>query len=553
MSIERTVRLVAVVAVCAASQFLAKLPAAAQLRGGPVFRVSGKSERLEMIINTSRILTLDYNVPRIVVQNQDILQATPLSPNQVQVFARRTGVTSLNLWDEKGDVYTVDVVVTGDARELQQLLALQYPEAELHVRPLNQSVVISGYVPSADMVSPVIRIAEDYYPSVINAIRVGGVQQIALKVKVLEVSRTKLRALGFDWAQISGNNFIVQNVAGVIGAVTSGGGSPTGSGTQTVSFGIVDGSNAFFGFLEALQQKNLVKVMAEPVLTTTSGRPATFHVGGEFPVIVPQSLGTVSIEYREFGTRLDFVPIVLGNGSLRLEVRPAVSEIDPARSVTVNGITVPGLRTRWVDTGIEMQVGQTFALAGLIQNRVEAENRGFPILADMPWIGAAFRRVQEQNNEIELLITVTPEFVEGMDAHEVPPGGPGQGSAIPNNTELMMRGYMEVPSCGPNGYVPATEPGDGPPEEAHAPSLGVPHSPIPGASNPSSSSRPSPDASLTSQTRRRLPPVVVRTAAMEPVSDPFLTRGGRTRVLPVVPVKLLPPTIIGPVGYEKLK
>ena len=415
----------------------------------PVFRVSGPSQRMEMIVHTSRTLTMPQKIPRLVVQNQDLVDATPLSPNQIQIFARRTGMTSLNLWADDGSVYTVDVVVTGDARELQQLLEMQFPDVELRVQPVAQSVILSGYVPSADIVSSIVQIAEAYYPKVINNLRIGGVQQIALKVKVMEVSRTKLRKLGFDWGQLSGNNFIVQTVSGTISSVATAvsGGTPSaaGTGSDTVSFGIVDGNDAFFGFIEMLQQNNLVKVLAEPVLTTTSGRPASFHSGGEFPIIVPQSLGTMSIEYREFGTRLDFVPIVLGNGDLRLEVRPSVSEIDGARSATINGISVPGIRTRWVDTAVEMKVGQTYALAGLIQHRVEAEKRGIPWLADLPWVGAAFRRVVEQNNEIELLIMITPDFVGGMDADDAPTQGPGTSTRSPRDSDLYMRGLLEVP------------------------------------------------------------------------------------------------------------
>jgi pilus assembly protein CpaC len=265
----------------------------------------------------------------------------------------------------------------------------------------------------------------------------------------MEVSRTKLRRMGFDWANFNGNDGIVQNAAGLIGSysLVSGAQEVLSSGGETIAFGIVNDANAFFGFLDALRQYNLVKVLAEPTLVTVSGRPASFNSGGEFPIIVPQSLGTVSIEYRQFGTRVDFVPIVLGNGRVRLEVRPQVSEVDPSRSVTINNTTVPGLRTRWVDTAVEMNAGQTLALAGLIQNQVESENRGVPWVSDLPWIGAAFRRVQEQNNEIELLVMVTPEFVESMDAHEVPPCGPGQLTTSPGDVDFYWRGYLEVPRC----------------------------------------------------------------------------------------------------------
>ncbi|MCA9184564.1 MAG: pilus assembly protein N-terminal domain-containing protein [Planctomycetales bacterium] len=418
--------------------------------GQPVhFRVTSETQRLEMVVRTSRILTLDNDVPRMLVNNPGIIKATPLSPNQVQLSALQPGVTQVNLWDTKQKLYTVDVVVSADARELENLLATMFPTAQLSVKPLAQSVVISGYVPSPDMISRIHRVAEDYYPNVIDNMKVAGVQTVLLHTKVMEVSRTKLRTAGVDWGLVNGNDFVIQGVSGLISKQASQAGVATGLGGDTVRFGIVDGANNFFGFLELLRKNNLAKVLAEPTLVTTSGRPASFHSGGEFPILIPQSLGTVSVEYRQFGTRVDYVPFVLGNGRVRLEVRPLVSEIDPARSVTLNNVTIPGLRSRWVDTAVEMKAGQTLALAGLLQTRIESENRGIPWLADLPWAGAAFRRVQETNNEIELLILVTPEFADAMDPHEVPCGGPGTNTTSPTDTELYWRGYLEVPNCDP--------------------------------------------------------------------------------------------------------
>ncbi len=434
----------------AQAQPVPQLPTPQQVAGQPVhFIVNGPTQRLDMIVNTSRILTLEYKVPRLLVSNPEVVRATPLSPNQVQLSALKPGVTQLNLWDENQEVYSVDVIVSGDARELSNLLKAEFPDAALNVRPLASSVIISGYVPSAPMVGQIVRVAEDYYPNVINNMRVAGVQTVLLHTKVMEVSRTKLRTLGVDWAWFNGNDGLVVGASGLINKYTISPGTVTTGFNETLAFGIVGGSSKFGAFLEALRQHNMVKLLAEPTLVTTSGRPASFSSGGEFPIIVPQSLGTVSVEYRQFGTRVDFVPIVLGNGSLRLEVRPSVSEIDPSRSVNIQNVSVPGLRTRWVDTAVEMKAGQTLALAGLIQTRVEAENKGIPVLADLPWVGAAFRRVEEKNNEVELVILVTPEIVDAMDPHEVPPCGPGQLTDEPNNHDLYMRGFIEVPHCGP--------------------------------------------------------------------------------------------------------
>ena len=422
----------------------------AQERENPVeYRVTKDTQRLEMVVNTSRILTLDKEVPRAMVNNPDVVRVVPLSPTKVQVSALKPGVTQVNLWDENGALHTVNLIIMGDAQELEMLLQSEFPQASLRVRPLATSVVLSGRVDRSDEVSRIVRMAEDYYPKVINNITVGGVQQVMLHVQVMEVSRTKLRSLGFDWAYFSGDDYIIQSVSGLIGQAASDAGSVVGTGGETINFGIVNGDNAFFGFLEALRENDLAKILSEPTLVTVSGRAASFNSGGEFPILVPQSLGTIAIEYKQFGTRVDFVPIVLGNGSIRLEVRPQVSEMDNANGVTYNGLRVPGLRTRWVDTAVEMKAGQTLALAGLIQTRVEAQNRGIPWLADLPWAGAAFRRVEEQKNEIELVVTVRPELVDALDPSQFPDCLPGAADDEPERYGVVLprvyRGSQVLP------------------------------------------------------------------------------------------------------------
>lgn len=418
-----------------------------------VHQVRGASERMELTANTSKIIKLEQKIPKVQVNNKDLLDITPLSPNEVQIFAKKPGVTQINLWDEVGNIHTIDVVVYGDARELEQVLASQFPRSAVKVRPIANSVILGGYVDNQEYVSGMVRIAEDYYPKVINNITVGGVQQIALHVKVMEVSRTKLRTLGMDWSYANGGDFIVSGVSGMISAAAAQAGTATANG-DTIRFGFVGGNSTFFGFLNALRRYELMKVLAEPTLTTVSGRPAFFNAGGEFPILIPQSLGTVSIQYQKYGTQVDFVPIVLGNGNIRLEVKPRVSEIDQTRSVTINGTTVPGLRVREVDTAVEMKAGQTLALAGLVQNRVESIQAGIPWLADVPYLGVPFRKTADAMNEVELLVLVTPQYVNAVDCSELPPCGPGSGSVLPSDCDFYFRGHVEVPAgppCGPGG------------------------------------------------------------------------------------------------------
>ncbi len=417
-------------------------------RSGLIRKIENSSERLEMVVNTSRILTLEKKIPQAQVNNPELLDLTALSPNQIQLHAKKAGVTQVNLWDENQQIYTIDVVIYGNAEELNLILRTQFPKASIRVVPISNGVLLSGYVDKPEDVSRIIEIAQEFYPKVISNITVGGVQQVLLHVKVMEVSRTKLRQLGFDWAQVINGHMIVSSASGLLAGLEGvGGGVPptaTTTGQPTFMFRVVDGNSAFFGVLEALRRDNLMKILAEPTLVTVSGRPAFFNVGGEFPILVPESLGTVSIEYKKFGTQVDFVPIVLGGGRIRLEVKPRVSEIDNTRSVSVQSINVPGLRVREVDTGVELMAGQTLAIAGLVQTRVEAQRRGIPGIMELPYIGALFRKVEETNNEIELLILVTPELVDPLDPSEVPCQGPGMNSRRPTDWELYMRGKIEV-------------------------------------------------------------------------------------------------------------
>jgi pilus assembly protein CpaC len=426
-----------------------------------VRNITQASERLELTVNTSRILTLDKRIPRMVVNNPELVTVTPISANQVQVAARKPGVTQVNLWDEDDKVYTVDVVIYGDVRELELALQRIFPDSSVKVVRLTNSLVLEGFVERPESVGPILRLAEDYAPKIVNNITVGGVQQVLLKVKVMEVSRTKLRNLGFDFAVGSaGGGGFVSSISGMIQSFSPDAIPASVTGTPgTAAFRITNGNNEFWGFLQALQENKLGKIIADPTITTVSGRPARFNVGGQIPVPVPQGGGaggatTITIQWKDYGTTIDFLPIVLGNGNIRLEVRPEVSDLDYTNAIGLPGLPagskpVPAMKTRRVDTGVELKAGQTLALAGLVQTKVDAFERGIPYVSDVPYLGALFRKVQEEVNEVELLILVTPEFVDGMEPHEVPPCGPGMETVSPNNCQLYFGGLLEVPACGP--------------------------------------------------------------------------------------------------------
>ena len=418
-----------------------------------VHKVQVLNERLDMIVNTSRILSLDQRIPQAQVNNPELLNLVALSPTQVQISAKKAGVTQVNLWGEDRRIFTVNVVILGDARELAMILKSQFPQTALTVTPVGSSALISGYVDQQDLVPRIIRIAEEFYPKIINNMTVSGVQQVLLHVKVMEVSRTKLRNMGFDFAKVTNGSLMMSGISGLLTATSSAAAgtisttvTPTTQQALQVALYSNGGNSAFFGVLEALRQDGLSKVLAEPDLVTVSGRPAYFLEGGELGYQV-SSLAGSTVQFKEYGTRVDVVPIVLGNGRIRLEVRPSVSEPDYANGTP----TVPALKTREVDTGVEMRAGQTLAIAGLVQQRVDSTSVGVPWLSELPYLGTLFRKVKEDLNEVELLITVTPELVDAMDANQVPRCGPGLNSTSPSDWDLFFKGHLEVPKCCGNG------------------------------------------------------------------------------------------------------
>jgi pilus assembly protein CpaC len=414
--------------------------------------------------------------------------------------------------------------------------------------------LISGFVAKAEHTARIVQIAEEYYPKVINNMTVGGVQQVLLHVKVMEVSRTKLRRLGFDWAELSGSNYVVSSVSGLLQqtlATNSGAVTPAvaTAGTNTLAFGVVNGNNAFYGVLNALRQDDLLKISSEPTLSVISGQEAAFNVGGQIPVPEAQSLGTTSIDWKTYGTMIRFVPIVLGNGKIRMDVRPEISQLDYAHSTTINGGTVPGILTRNVQTTVEMQAGQTLAIAGLVQYITEGVSNELPWIGEVPYLGALFRTIHNQTNEIESLVLVTPELVDPLDAHEVPPCGPGSMTADPSDWELFMKGYLEVPKCCPNngaagGAGQPAGPGAPPPLPGmlSTPPETIPKPPLPGAAN------------------KTPPPAAVPAGAADPaprVADPYsryTSAKPDNRPAATSPAaQNNPPGLIGPSGYDVVK
>ncbi len=421
----------------------------------PVVKITGSRSEVEIVERLSKVIEVDRKITRVDGFDPDVLDVKALTPYRIRVQALIQGVTNLVLTDEDDNSYVVNVFIKGDARHLQAVLDNRFPDSAVEAYRVQDSVALTGWVSQPEHITQIMEIAEQFYPRVLNQMRVGGVQQVMLKVKIMEVQRTKLRKLGIDFINNSASGGSLANSPAQLfniddmGSITH---------TATTAFGMVSGGDAFFGFIDALKEEKLLKVLSEPSLLAMNGRPAKLLSGGEFPIPIQQTFGTVTLEWREFGVELEAVPIILGNGMVRLEVMPEFTERDFANSTSLNGTTVPGLLTRRVNTQAELGFGQTLMLAGLISSRQTAETSKIPFLGELPWVGALFRNVQYDDVETELVILITPELVAPMSGNQVPAGGPGTFTTFPTDRELYFDGYIEVPnygdacfSCGQHG------------------------------------------------------------------------------------------------------
>lgn len=426
-------------------------PVSAQANFGQRFQVDDSVDQLELIAGAARRLKFKYDIPELVVENPEILQATPVSPNEVLITGLKPGVSTITVSDADENLQMINVEVKVDTRKLEMAFRNYFPDSQIKVHPLQTGVILAGHVARADQVANIMQVASDFFPSnVVNQLQVNGNQNIAIKVKIYEVSRTKLRQLGIDWSYLGPEFSIVSSVSQIIQAANQTAGVTAGG--NTLSFGVVDeGGRQFDSFIQTLERHSIAKLLDQPVLVAQNGRPAEFLSGGEIPILIPQGLGNATVEFKAFGTKLDMVPIVHGNGELTLEVRAEVSEVAEDLA-TING--TPGFRVRRVNTGVKMKAGHTLALAGDYREDHSASKTGIPGLMHSPVFGPLFRTVEDQVNETELVFMITPRFISDVDPSATPQLGPGQMTTYPSSRQLMVDGYLEVPRCEDDCPVP---------------------------------------------------------------------------------------------------
>ena len=399
-------------------------PASSLSTAPPAESEAQGSAPLRVMVGKSLLINTTERLKRVSVTDPAIVDAIVVTPTQILVHGRAAGEVSLLIWDElersRSFDLRVDVDVSAAAEEERRV----FPDEQITVTPSRSAIVLSGHVSTEDISKRAGMIAEAYSKNVVNVLTFGpvGAQEVLLEVKFAEVDRTAVTQLGV--------NFLSTGAANTLGTATTGqfGGfgpqSVTGSipsqspNTLNTSQTLSNALNLFlfrpdiqFGaVIQALQQRNLLQILAEPNLIAVNGKEASFLAGGQFPFPIVQpgaGFTAVTIAFKDFGVKLQFTPVIMPNGNIHLKVAPEVSTLDFTNALTISGFTVPALTTRKAETEFELQDGQSFVIAGLMDNRVTNIGNKIPGLGDIPIIGNFFKSKNNQKTNSELMVLCT--------------------------------------------------------------------------------------------------------------------------------------------------
>jgi pilus assembly protein CpaC len=381
---------------------------------------SSASETLHIVVGQSLILRGANPMKRIYIGNPAILQSYTSAPEEVVLTAKIPGVSSLVVWDSEDHCSLYTVSADLDTSGLRRSLEDAYPNSPVQVESLQDHIRLSGVVPSPEVADGAVKLASAYGKEIANSLRVipAHGKQVQLKLRILEVDRTKLDQFGINLTY-SGK----PNVS-----------TTTQQFSNPLNFSFYNAKTGLGVQLQDLASRQIVQILAEPTLTTISGLPAHFLSGGEFPFPVAQQSGNnstaITIQFRTYGVKVDFLPTVNADGTIRLKVSPEVSTLDYTNAVTVAGFTVPALSTRRAETEVELQDGQTFALTGLLDRRTTDLLAQAPGIASVPILGQLFKSKNNTHSVAELVVLVNVSVVDPLTAPPPPPAEPHWG--VPN-------------------------------------------------------------------------------------------------------------------------
>ena len=413
---------------------------------------NAESQVITVPVGESTIVKALWPTVRVAVTDPKIADVKILTPDQVLLQGNKLGSTDLILWGNNDDkVWHRKVQVTIDLERFKSRLDEMFPNSTLEVSQSGEVLVIKGLLRKAEQAAQLHDFLNKLQITYSDMTSVAGVQQVQLDVRVAEVSRRALRLLSINSLYASNSFFGGVTVAPSSGTPLLSGidiGTTSLEGSFSSSVTIFGGGEHFATFLQALSENQYLRILANPTLVALSGEEANFLAGGEYPIPVVQGVGggtggtSITIEYKEYGVRLSFRPVVLGDGTIRLYAAPEISDISSVGAVTIQGFQVPSLITRKAETTLELKSGQTFAMAGLLKRDVAATVARIPGLGDLPILGALFRSVRYQQGDTELVILVTASLVEPMSIARTPPL-PGFLHVVPDDWEVYIDGRIE--------------------------------------------------------------------------------------------------------------
>jgi pilus assembly protein CpaC len=438
---------------------LVPLSAAASVFGNTV-TTSGDAFTVE--VDEGKLLRLNADAASVFIANPAIADISVKSSRLVYILGLAPGETSLFVVDKAENVIAnTKVVVRHNISRLQEAIDTLLPTSNVNAVSIDGGIILTGSAGTATDAENANRLATRFLRGgeVINQIKLTAPNQVNLKVRIAEVSREIANELGFNWDVLFNDGDIF------IEAFTN---FPIGINTNPV-FGFGSPGNFdITGLMNILETDGYVSILAEPNLTALSGETASFLAGGEFPIPVAQSAPddtgtvTITVEFKKFGVSLSFTPTIIGDNRISLLVAPEVSEISPDTSVSFENISIPGLLTRRAKTTVEVGSGQSFAIAGLLQDDARHQILKYPGLADIPILGALFRSDSYERNETELVIIVTPHIVEPVDHELITPITPGQVVETREGGSIPVAGGSSTSRMFPLGDMnPSTADGSG--------------------------------------------------------------------------------------------
>lgn len=395
---------------------------------------------INIALGNSHVVSHPVVIRRVSIADPSIADAVPVSSQEILVNGKESGTTTLLLWDNAGGRRMYNVHVSPDVATLEADLRELFPGDDIEVMSSGGSVILSGSVSQQLTAERIVAITQGFLGvgdgdmSIVNHIRIPDPGQVLLQVRFAEVSRTAIEKAGINLLRI-GDDY--SGGTGTGRPTPPSGDLPLTDGiasgvSQTFSDALniflIDHENGVGAFIQALKSNGLFRSLAEPNLLAVHGQEASFLAGGEFPYPVVQggaNVGAVTIQWREYGVRLNFTPTIQSSGNIRLHVAPEVSTLDFANGLTLQGFNIPSILSRKAETEIELADGQTFAIAGLIDNSIIEDIDKIPVLGDIPILGSLFRSKELRQNKSELLVLVTPRLVQPVDqAPPVPTGEP---------------------------------------------------------------------------------------------------------------------------------